>query len=109
MSYMDMKSNFGTIFYTIYKSKEYDTIEDYARIWDDLCKSFCDAFEHDEDSIEKQEYERKCKEVALHLVKAIEVSSLSEDIKNELKNDLKDVDYFTLIYVLGKINALLYI
>ncbi len=108
MSYMDMRSNFGAIFYTIYKSKEYGTIEDYARIWDDLYNSFCKVYGHDKDSIGKQEYERKCKEVAQHLVKAIETSSLSEDIKDILKNDLRDVDYFTLIYVLGKINALLY-
>lgn len=108
MSYMDMKSNFGTIFYTIYKSKEYDTIEDYARIWDDLYKSFCDVFGEEANPLKKHEYDRKCKEVAQHLVKAIETSSLSENIKDILKNDLRDVDYFTLIYVLGKINALLY-
>ncbi len=76
-----------------------------AEVMRNLFGAFCDSFQNC--NLEKKQiYNHNCNKVAKFLIDAVKKSLFPQNIKDGLIDDLKDANFFTIIYVLGEIDSL---
>lgn len=85
-----------------------DIEEADAIIMDSLYGTFCDVFNKPLDKKKEQLYMSKCDEMAKILSESIDKLEIDADKKQSLKSQLKQADYFTIVFVLGELKSLLY-
>ena len=76
-----------------------------ADVMRNLYGAFYDSYQN-VDVQKEQIYNQKCNEVAKYLIDAIRKSSFPKEVQNGLIGDLNEKTFFSIIYVLGEIDAL---